>query len=437
MRIHFIGIGGIGISALARIFKQQGNIITGSDLQSSVLIEELEQIGINFFLGHLAENLSEDVEKVIYTEAIPIDNPELQKAKKLGIPCLTYFQALGDFAKDYQVVAIAGTHGKTTTTTMTALSLIEGGVDPTVIVGTKVREFGNINVRIGQSKILVVEACEYRESFLNLSPQILVITNIEAEHLDYYETEEKYLEAFRKLCQKVPKNGFIIVLEGDDNSMRVINGAIANVVKLQIKGDRFWTNQNDNRNILPKLQVPGEHYKVDAGLAMVACLLCGVLPEISKKTLEKFQGTWRRFERKGEKKGIIVIDDYAHHPTEIKATLKGARELFAKQKIVCVFQPHQYSRTRYLFDDFAKSFQDCDEVIVPNIYQVRDTEEDVKSVSAEKLVEAINVQTGNAIYGNGFKNTIYLLNSKLNRGDILITMGAGPVNEVGEMFLEN
>lgn len=442
MKIHFIGIGGIGISALARILKLQGNEITGSDMQKTALTDTLEKIGISVLQGHQAENLTEDVQKVIYTEAIPHDNPEYQKAQSLGLPMRTYFQALGDFAQDYKVVAIAGTHGKTTTTTMTGLSLIDGEMDPTVIVGTKVKEFANTNVRMGKSEILVVEACEYRESFLNLIPQILVITNMEAEHLDYYGTEEHYVEAFRKLCQKVPEDGFIIVLEGDENSEKVVRGVKANVVKLKVEGDRFWihhggqASQNGNSIVLPKLQVPGEHYKIDASFAMIVGILNGVSTVVSQKALEKFQGTWRRFERKGEKNGVIVIDDYAHHPTEIQATLKGAREMFAGQKIICVFQPHQYSRTRHLFHDFAKSFQDCNIVIIPNIYKVRDTEEDVKSVSAEELVEAIQKNGQKAIYGNGFENTVQWLEKNVQSGDVVITMGAGPVNEVGEIFLK-
>jgi len=496
MKIHFIGIGGIGISALARIFQEQGNEVSGSDANKSALTEDLAKIGIKIFQGHSAENVSDDVDRVIYTEAIPKENPEYQKAKNLGVSFLTYFQALGEFSNEYRVIAIAGTHGKTTTTAMTALALIEGEIDPNVIIGTKVAEFENRNVRIGKSDYLVVESCEYRESFLNLTPQILVITNVEAEHLDYYKTEENYLNAFKKLCQKVPRSGYIVTIDGDENVDKVVEGVEAKVIKLQItndellivkkvpiseaKGDTGGVDndeiqserlkvQNNQKDIsqetnketlrfksktlnqhsilnqhskqtttnyqLPTLQVPGDHYKLDAALAMAVGILSGVEEEVLKKALASFKGTWRRFERKGEKDGVIVIDDYAHHPTEIQATLRGAREMFDEKKIICVFQPHQYSRTRLLFNNFVQSFVDCDEVIIPNIYKVRDTEEDVKAVNAAMLVNAIDDYSGNATFGEGFENTVKLLEEKLQAENVLITMGAGPVNEVGEMYL--
>ncbi len=482
MKIHFIGIGGIGISALARIFRERGDEVSGSDASKSALTDDLEKIGIKVFEGHAAENVPDDVDKVIYTEAIPKNNPEYQKSEKLGVPFLTYFQALGEFSNEYRVIAIAGTHGKTTTTAMTALALIEGEIDPNVIIGTKVAEFENRNVRIGKSDYLVVESCEYRESFLNLTPQILVITNIEAEHLDYYKTEENYLNAFKKLCQKVPRSGYIVTIDGDENVDKVVAGVEANVLKVQIKNeklkiineqkmltqanlaedfstaprtnlnseDRDFGRNDATKNILnqhskqpttnyqlPTLQVPGEHYKIDAALAMAVVTLSGVEEEVLKKALASFKGTWRRFERKGEKYGVLVIDDYAHHPTEIQATLRGAREMFDEKKIICVFQPHQYSRTRLLFNNFVHSFVDCDEVIIPNIYKVRDTEEDVKAVNAAMLVNAIDDYSGNATFGDGFENTVKLLEEKLQAGDVLITMGAGPVNEVGEMYLES
>lgn len=435
MKIHFIGIGGIGISALARIYKTQGHTVSGSDMHTSELTEDLKKAGILIYEGHQSENLENDTEYVIYTEAIPDENLEMKKARKLNIPCLTYFQALGEFAKDYKVIAIAGAHGKTTTTAMTALALIEGGLDPTVVVGTKIREFDNRNVRIGKSKYLVVEACEYRESFLNLTPHILVITNVEAEHLDYYKNEENYLKAFEKLVQKVPRDGIIIVTD-DENSLKVTESARAQVIKCCIKKDELEITINHSLKYkIPPLQVPGDHYKIDAGLAIAVGLNLGVEEEILQKSLAEFKGTWRRFEFKGEKNGVTVIDDYAHHPTEIKATLKGTRQKFPDKKIICVFQPHQYSRTRELFNDFTKSFSNCNQVLIPNIYRVRDTDEDVKSVSAEKLVAEIQKESSNACYSNGFENTVESLGNILKQGDILITMGAGPVHEVGEMYL--
>lgn len=433
MKIHFIGIGGIGISALARIFHEQGHEVSGSDENQTALTDDLENLGIHFIRGQDEDNVPDDVDRVIYTEAIPEDNLEFQKAQKLGVSLLTYFQALGEFSRDYQLIAIAGTHGKTTTTAMTALGLIEGDIDPNVIIGTKVSEFGNKNIRHGKSDYLVVEACEYRESFLNLNPQILVITNIEAEHLDYYKTEENYLEAFRKLSQKVPKNGYIVTIEGDENVDKILEGVEAQVIKLDTKEGKFTLNQKEYT--LPKLQVPGDHYKIDASLAMSVGILLDVEEDKFQTALEKFNGTWRRFERKGEKNGVIVIDDYAHHPTEVQATLRGAREMFGNKKIICIFQPHQYSRTRILFNKFVQSFADCDEVIIPNIYRVRDTKEDVASVSAEELVNAINEHSANAIFSNGFENAVKSLYEKLNPGDVLITMGAGPVHSIGEIYL--
>lgn len=396
-RFFFIGIGGIGMSGLARLLKAQGKEVSGSDSTRSSTIDELEEEDFPLSIGHDAHHLDEDTECVVYSEAIPEENRELQKARELGIPTYTYFQALGEVSCDYRVIAVAGSHGKTTTTAMLALILEAAGKDPTVIVGSKLKEFGNKNVRVGESDLFVVEACEYRRNFMSLKPDLLGITNIELDHLDYFKGQEDYEHAFHALAGQSEE-----VLWPEDSS--------------EYEGE---------------VGVPGEHNLRNAGLAAAMARRLGCSEVAIAHALEAYQGAWRRFEFKGETLyGAKVYDDYAHHPTEIEATLEGAREKFPDARIVALFQPHQYSRTAALFDEFATAFSDADEVIIPNIYAARDTDEDKRSTSAEALAEAIAENHDNAHYEAGLENAASYLEDSLEEGDVLVVMGAGDVNRI-------
>lgn len=438
-KIHIIGIGGIGVSALAQLFLSQGKSISGSDMEDCDLLCQLKKEGIKVTVGHSEDNLSSDIDLVIISPAIPEDNSELKKAKSLKIPILTYPEALGLLSKDYYTIAICGTHGKTTTTALTALVLEE--LDPTVVIGTKVREFGNKNVRIGKNKFFVLEACEYKRAFLNIDPDILLITNIEAEHLDYYKDLDDYKSAFKEFCKKVPKNGYIIANFDDKNVRDVVKGACASVVKFGSEVSDFKLINDivfeKNKEIGQlNLQIPGDHNLQNALAAFAVGRVLDLQAGKIILTLNEYQGSWRRFEFKGYFNGAEIYDDYAHHPTEIKVTLKAARFKFPDRRIVCIFQPHQYSRTKKLLKEFSKAFADADLVIIPNIYRVRDSEKDINSISAEDLVKKIQKHHQNVIFGDGFSETVKFLQKNIEKNDVVFTMGAGDVWRIGKKLMQ-
>lgn len=396
--IFFVGIGGIGVSALARFFKSRGFAVVGSDLSENSITNELVKEGIAVSIGH--GDLPKDCDLLIYSEAVPLDNIELKKARDLNIPVMTYFEALGKVAESFHLVAVAGTHGKSTTTSMLGLILTAAGLDPTVIVGTKVNEFGGKNIRVGESDLMLVEACEYRRNFLHLRPDLLGILNVEMDHLDYFKSYEDYEKAFHQLA---------------DQSKEVV-----------------WPD--DLSEYEGELTVPGEHNLLNAAMAANLARKLQVPELVIAKALKEFSGVWRRFEYCGTSCGALVYDDYAHHPSEITATLQAAREKHPDARIVAVFQPHQYSRTAALFDDFAESFDDADEVIIADIYEARDTDEDKAKVSAEKLAEAIPHDEVQHISGLD-KIAHYLLDT-LNEGDMVLVMGAGNITNLVPMILD-
>lgn len=413
-RVHFIGIGGIGTSALAAVYLNRGVQVSGSDQQLNDLTKELINNGAQITEGHQSKNIT-DQELVIYSPAIPDNNPELLAAKEKNIKTLTYPEALGDLSQEYFTIAISGTHGKSTTTAMTAVTLEEAGLDPTVIVGTKITQLNNKNYRIGKSKYLIIEACEYKESFKHLKPQILIITNIEAEHLDYYKTEENYINSFKELCQSLPETSQVIIQAKDKNSLEATKNIKAQTH--QLSGAPHLTN------------LPGKHNQENAlNTYFLATKLLKIPKETATNALQNFQGTWRRMEYLGKKGSTHFYDDYAHHPTEIKATLNALREHYGQDsKILTIFQPHQYSRTANLLKDFAKSFNDTNQVIIPNIYKVRDTEEDLKKITPEQLVEEIGDK---AVYGNGLQATESWLQENYNKFNVVVIMGAGNVTQL-------
>ncbi|TSC67787.1 MAG: murC [Parcubacteria group bacterium Gr01-1014_73] len=377
-QVYFIGIGGIGISAIARMFLLEGKSVSGSDAAESEVTVELQKLGVKISIGQRAGNIPTDCDLVIYTIAVPPDNPEFAEAKKRGILMMSYSEALGLISKDKYTIAVSGTHGKTTTTAMIAKIMIDAGLDPTVIVGSLIKDAaGNrTNFIAGKSEYLVVEACEYKRSFLNINPKIVVITNIDADHLDYYKDIDGVVKGFSEFAVKAPKDGFVVTDTKDKNIKLALKKVVCQIV--------------DYKNLPPeaaqpragKLQVPGKHNIENAKAALAVAKLLGIDVAIAQSALSGFRGSWRRFEFRGKaKNGALVYDDYGHHPTEILATLAGARELFPKGKIVVVFQSHLYSRTKDHIKAFGKCFKDADEVVVLPIYPAR--EKDPGDINSE------------------------------------------------------
>jgi UDP-N-acetylmuramate--alanine ligase len=407
-KVHLIGIGGIGMSALARYFLSEDIRVTGTDTGiNNPLLAELKKEGAVIYNEHLAENITDDTDLIIYSEAISEDNPE----RKVQILQMSYFQYLGELSKQYKTIAIAGTHGKSTTTAMCALAMPH----TTCFVGTKIFEWNNKNFRKGDSAYLLMESCEYRNSFLNITPHIAVITSLEHDHLDFFENEEVYFKSFEKFISKAQ------ILVADFNDENILK------ISKNFKGQKI--NTSLLMDDVPPIKIQGEHNVENASkvLGIFKALDRDIMD--AKDSLQEFQGTWRRMEQRSEH----IYDDYAHHPTEIKATLKALREKYPVQKIFCVFQPHQYSRTKFFLDEFAESFDDADEVLIPNIYRSRDTEEDIKSISEQELAEKIGEKARHTF---NFENTVKMLKEEITEEDIVITMGAGDVYLIADELVK-
>jgi len=412
MKVHLIGIGGIGVSALAQYYLSKGHQVSGSDLVASEITDFLKKKGAKVIIGNSAENIKKDFDLVVYSPAVKYDNPELLQAKSYRLKAISYPEALGDLTKEYYTIAVAGAHGKSTTTAMIGLILTKAGLDPTVIVGTKVKEFGNSNFREGGDKFFVIEACEYDSSFLHYFPKIIVVTNIDKEHLDYFKTFANVKKAFNKFIAKLPAGGHLI----KDLSLEHL----------------------DAKKIKNILKVPGQHNVLNALAALQVARILGIPDKTSFKALSKFKGTWRRFEEREVQISNFkfqIISDYAHHPNEISATLKAAREKYSKKKIWCVFQPHQYQRTYYLFNDFVKIFREApvDKIIITDIYDVagREIKTISKEVSSEKLVKKINKKCVMYLPMNNLEKYI---KENIKSGEVLIIMGAGDIYKLADKF---
>lgn len=419
--IHFIGIGGIGISAIARMFLLQGKKVSGSDAADSKVVKELREGGAKIYLGHAAKNIPKNTDLVIYTIAITENNPELVEAKKRKIKLLTYPQTLHEISKDAYTIAISGTHGKTTTTAMIAKMMIDAGLDPTVIVGSFLKDYQS-NFIAGKSNYFIVEACEYRKSFLNIQPTIALVTNIDNDHLDFYKDITDIQNAFGEFISQVPKEGYVIAHTKNKTVIPVLPKTKARI----IDSKKFMDDKLS-------LKVPGKHHRENASLVLGLASILGIDLKNAKKSLADFVGTWRRFEYKGKtKSGAVIYDDYGHHPTEVKATLSGAREFFGKKKIIVVFQPHLYSRTKALLSEFATAFTDADEVLVAPIYAAREQLD--PSITSDILVQKMKHKK--AISLHSFEEIEEYLSKKLKKNTVVITMGAGDIYKVGEALLK-
>ncbi len=388
IRIYFIGIGGIGISALARYFLTQNWLISGSDVVESIEIKELRKEGIKVKIGHKKSNIRPNLNLVVYSQAIPADNPEFLEAKRLGIPLKSYPEALGSLTRRYKTIAIAGSHGKSTTTALTALVFMTAGLDPTVIVGTKLEEFGGKNFRLGKSDYLIIEADEYKDSFLNYYPESIIVTNVDREHLDYYKNFRNVKKGFQKFMNNLAPNG-VLILNKDDKPLSSLTKSIKNKKVT-------WFSFKDTKHVkqIKKiLKIPGAHNLSNALGVFKLAKSFGIKENTILKALAKYRGAWRRMEYKGKLKGVemktLVFDDYAHHPTEIKATLKAFREKFPKSLLMCIFQPHQSRRLKILFKEFTGAFDEADVLVLLNIYKVSGRDELSHNVNSGKLAKTI------------------------------------------------
>ncbi|MBM3230966.1 UDP-N-acetylmuramate--L-alanine ligase [Candidatus Peregrinibacteria bacterium] len=418
MRIFCSGIGGIGLSAYAALQRENGHTVSGSDRSLSAVTDALSSMGISVTDNQDGSAVPADCDLLVYSEAIPPDAPERVRATESGIPQMNYFQALGELSRGMQVIAVCGTHGKSSTTAMAALALIDAGLDPTVVVGTRVPQLGGNNWRKGSGDLFVLEACEYRGSFLHLDPSIIVVTTVDWDHVDAYPTQESYREAFTKFFARLPRDGVVITHMQDDNCSSLIQKA-KNRKPLSgvVDADTFAA---------PTLSIPGAHMRENAKLVVALARHLGIGEDAARHSLQSFAGTWRRMEMKGDtKSGVTVVDDYAHHPKEIMATVSAMREKFPSRRLVCCFQPHMHDRTIALYGDFTKAFEGCDAVFITDVYEARRETGGAKA-DVVKLAKDIG-----ATYTGTLMNTEATLHSDvLKSGDVLLVMGAGDITEL-------
>tara|TARA_Y100000310_G_scaffold329325_1_gene398936 strand:- start:567 stop:1895 length:1329 start_codon:yes stop_codon:yes gene_type:complete len=428
-QIHFIGIGGIGVSALATYYLQKGWEVSGSDLVSSELTERLKKLGANISIGKPRASLvSQNIEKVIYSPAVPADHPERQTVRKQKIAEFSYPEALGELTKDYVTIAVSGTHGKSTTAAMIGLVLLKAKKDPTVIVGTKIQEFGEWNCRVGKSNSLVIEADEHFASFLNYHPQIIVLTSLEADHLDFYKTLENLKQAFKKYVSRLPRDGVVVANKDDKNIRDMLKGQKRTVLWYSL-------SQKEAQLLSKQMKLPGKHNTANALATLTVARTLGIPDKTSIQALSLYKGSWRRFEvfRLQKPKPYTLISDYGHHPTEIAATLQAARQKWPKKQIVLVYQPHQYQRTFYLFKDFVEvlSHVPVQKLILVDIYDVAGREEGSirKKVSSAKLAKAV-AKKGvpyEVVHIPTLKETQKYLMKNIQRKEVVIVMGAGDI----------
>ncbi len=446
--IHFIGIGGISMSGLAEILLEEGFPITGSDSKESPLTKALEEKGIRIFYGQRASNILPGTQVVVYTAAIHPDNPEFAQAVSMGIPMLTRAELLGQIMENYSFsIAVSGTHGKTTTTSMISHILMEADLDPTITVGGILPSIHG-NIRVGSSDVFVAEACEYTNSFLNFYPRIGLILNMDADHLDFFKDIDDIRHSFHEFARNIKKDGTLIINADTPEYEKAAEGLSCNVVTYSLDGTADYTAKdiqwdkyghpsftacfNGKKIGSFYLKVPGRHNISNALAAIAAARVLDIPAETIVKGLGSFSGTDRRFQYKGETGGVTIIDDYAHHPTEIEATLSAAVN-YPHKTLWCVFQPHTYTRTKALLNEFAKALTLADHVVLADIYAAR--EQNTIGISSEDLRKKIEELGTPCEYYPTFDEIETSLLSSLTPGDLLITMGAGDVVVIGEHLL--
>jgi len=447
-KLHFVGIGGIGMSGIAEILIDQGFSVSGSDRAASENTERLESLGVHISLGHSEKNLGPDVDALVYSSAVAFDNPEVVEAQRRKIPVIRRAEMLAEVMRLKYGIGIAGTHGKTTTTSMVSLVLMEGGIDPTVIVGGRLRGLAGSNARLGKGEFIVVEADEFDRSFLSITPTIAVLTTLETDHLDCYRDLEDIKSAFIQFASKVPFYGFIVLCLDEPALQDIMPKLKKKMITYGLNGQAdlqavdIIHRQNKSTFLVVyegkdlgeiTLQIPGKHNVQNALAAVAVGLNLNVPFEKVKAGIEKFTGVFRRWELKAEINGITIIDDYAHHPTEIRATLAGAKAGW-RRRVVCVFQPHLYSRTRDFYDEFGRAFFNADVLVLTDVYPAR--EEPIQGVSGELIANAARQFGHKQVYYVPDKRGVpEFLTSIKQPGDIIITMGAGDIWKFGEDFI--
>ena len=450
VKIHFMGIGGISMSGLAEILHAKGFTVVGSDAHESAITDHLASLGIQIAYGQRAENITPDIDVVVYTAAIHPDNPEFAAAKSAGLPMMDRAELLGQIMTNYtNAIAVSGTHGKTTTTSMLSHILLAADTDPTISVGGILKAIHG-NIRVGHSDNFITEACEYTNSFLSFNPTINIILNVKADHLDFFKDLDDIRHSFKLFTEKLPSDGTLIINSDIDNYEYFYKDTDCEVITFgsdpeksmysatNITYDKYGCcsytlliNNEDSGTI--ELSVPGLHNVYNSLSAVAAAFKLGISIDNIKAGLKHFTGTNRRFEKKGEFNGVTVIDDYAHHPDEITATLNSAKN-YPHNKIWCVFQPHTYSRTKALMPEFAKALSLADNIVLAKIYPARET--DNLGISSADLMELIKAEGKDCYYYESFEDIEkFLLNNCIN-GDLLITMGAGDVYKIGEELLK-
>jgi len=451
-RFHFIGAGGVGMSGLAKLLVKHKAIVAGSDQTTTGIIDKLRELGADIKIGHRADNLNPETDAVVISAAIKESNPELKLARKRGCRIYKYAQMLGELMNCYDGIAISGTHGKSTTSGWLIYLLKQAGLNPSFIIGADITQLGSSS-GAGDGRFFVAEACEYDRSFLNLKPKIAAILNIEQDHLDYYKDKQEIVDAFGEFALGTREDGVLIANGTDSNVARVIGKLPAG-----LRCETFGLDKDCNfraQNLRPndglysfdiyhngqllggtQISLPGRHNVLNALAVVAMAINAGLEPGQVIELLPAFTGLDRRLMLKGKVGEITVLDDYAHHPTEIRASLQAIRERYQPRRLWCIFQPHQYSRTRFLLDDFAESFKLADVTIVPEIYFVRDSKSVKKEVNSQILVERMRANGTEAVFIDGFARICDYLRSGVKAGDVVVTMGAGDIWKVADEYIQ-
>ncbi|MGC9454349.1 MAG: UDP-N-acetylmuramate--L-alanine ligase [Phycisphaerae bacterium] len=444
--VHLIGIGGAGMRALAAVLLDRGGKVSGSDSTGGGAVDRLRESGAAVEVGQRAENIPQDCDLVVYSAAIHEQNPELLAARRRRLEVVKYSEMLGRLMSEHVGIAIAGTHGKSTTTAMVAWALRQAGADPSFIIGATAPQLGGPS-GVGSGRHFVAEACEFDRSFLHLRPTYAAILNVEEDHLDCYRDIDAIIEAFRAFAGGVDPAGMLVVAGDDRNALAAAQGARCEVQTFGLSQECTWRGEtlgwdhgradmrvffNGGEYARLRVPLPGQHNCYNTLAAAALLHHAGLEPRQVGELLAAFAGTQRRMTLKGVVGGVTVLDDYAHHPTEIQATLRAIRDAYEPRRLVCVFQPHQHSRTRFLLKDFARSFALADEVIVPEIYFVRDSEREKDYICSEDLVAQIRLHGGAAVYLENFEDIASYLHGRLDSGDAVVTVGAGNIWELAD-----
>ena len=452
-KVHVVGAGGIGVSAAAKLLAHEGKVVTGSDVGRNEAVAELEAAGIRVAIGHATENLPADADLLVYSSAVPETNPERSEAARRGLRQLSYFEFLGEYSRTKRTIAVSGTNGKSTTTAMLGLILEAAGLDPTVIVGSKVRSFPDKNLRLGRGDLFVVEACEHQAHMLELTPWMIVLTNIEEDHLDYYRDLEHIRQTFQKYVELLPAEGVLMLNIDDPVSRDGLKPAVkpktygfgeaadhrASDIRVSDGRQSFAVTRRGRGLGRFELPLPGRFNVMNALAAGAAAAELGVAPDIIRRALAAFPGLWRRFEKAGERAGAPIYSDYGHHPTAVAGTVQAAHEFHPDRRVVLCFQPHQHNRTKRLFDEFVASFDGADALVLAEIFDVagRESSED-RDVSSASLAEAVRRRDAAAgrtrpvLYAADPATARDLLIGLLRPDDVCLVMGAGDIYKIAE-----